>query len=89
MNRASTDPTQLRSLFNAVCDEMATEEQLCELEKVIRDDEQAWRLYLEQCQLHADLYSTISGQRSQETLRESIVSGKPANHSLSNAPHGA
>lgn len=82
MNRHS-NLAQLRSLFDAVCDEVATDEQLQQFEDLVDSDEQACRLYMEQCQLHADLYSTISGQRSQETIRENIVADRAASPSPS------
>ena len=65
-------PLQLRSLFDAVCDDLATAEQLHELETVLRNDENARCLYLDYCSLHVDLHFAIGGQQSQEAIQEKV-----------------
>jgi hypothetical protein len=65
-------PLPLRLLFDAVCDGLATAEQLGELEAVLASDEHARGLYLDYCSLHVDLHFTIGGQQSQDAIEKSV-----------------
>ncbi len=65
-------PTQLQSLFDVACDELATRAQLLELEDLVEGDEQTRSIYLAYCQLHVDLHFAIRGERSREAVREGI-----------------
>ena len=65
-------PIPLRSLFAAVCDETATEQQIRELEGLVRSDEQVRRLYLAYCELHINLYFAIRDQRTHQAVCEQL-----------------
>ena len=72
MTREPLIPTPIRSLFDAVCDELATVEQLRELELILTNDEQTRRIFLDYCGLHVDLHYAIGGQQSLEVIQENV-----------------
>ena len=72
MNDKAVIPIRLRLLFDAVCDEIATPDQLRELQDILGRDEQARSSFMAYCQLHVDLYFATRGRRSQEAIRKDI-----------------
>jgi hypothetical protein len=65
-------PPSVRLLFDAVCDGLATTEQLGELETVLANDEAIRSLYLDYCSLHVDLHFVIGGQESQKNIEANV-----------------
>ena len=72
MTHESLIPSGVRLLFDAVCDGLATAEQIGELETVLANDESARALYLDYCSLHVDLHFVIGGQESQKAIEANV-----------------
>ena len=72
MDRESPVSIELRQLFDAVCDEIATPAQVEELERRLRADPSLGRAYANYCRLHVELHFAIRAQKMAERAMGAI-----------------